>query len=428
MLIEKFLYSVITDEDSTTLLKVKSSFLVDDEIDYVAFVQDFYATHSKFPDIATVNAKFGISLIKNTEPATHWFDEIYSLYQDGIVEKAILDGAKSKKDAIKIFQQAIVDYNTESEVEVLHFNEGTKRAENYKDRKINKGITYLSTGRTELDEFSLGYKGADLWTIGGFESVGKTWQLLRMANWLDLWMFDNGVKRPILIISGEMTSDELADRLDAIRCELSYQRLSNGGLKPMEERKYMNYLKGFESNIVIVDSFDGMGDIEFFVALYRPGMMFIDGSHLLAPSYDWKDIAQVTARMKKLTRNNKIPIVNTTHLKAEKGKSNKGGELDDFAYTKGYTRDSDIVGVMFQTDLMALENKVGVDWVKVRRGNKSRSIWQTDYENSKTDLVETISGKELALLKSGASEDDISAMLGSGEATHDGTKVSTLFP
>lgn len=764
MLIEKFLYSVIENSDSETLFKVKDKFLVGDEIDYVNFVKDFYSVHSKFPDIATINSKFGITLIANTEPASFWFDELYGLFQEGVVEKAILDGAKKKHEAIKIFQQAIVDYNTELDVKILNFNDGNPRVKSYTDRKTNGGITYLSTGRAELDEFSLGYKGADLWTIGGFESVGKaeplsnkiltynrgvikfgeltlddmvygsnglpqnieaihpqgvrsiyritfadktfadcdgehlwdseivsdrtlkkgfitrttlelkeylakypksiiripdtpcvsfarqeplpihpyllgcllgddsltkhdttisnndielidrvkelwsnwsdvtgkrpndatcirlkgidkelsklglkgtnsftkfipdiyltasisdriellrglmdtdgyndrgtcaefavrskeladdttrlvrqlggiaitntkevkgkpfymvrasfhadnfinpfyvtrkangfkprasnscygkvirsieyireeeaqcisvsnsdslyltgedcivthnTWQLLRMVNWLDLWCLDNAITRPILIVSGEMTSDELADRLDAIRCEVSYQRLTNGSLKPTEERKYMNYLKGFESNVIMVDSFDGIQDVEYFVSLYRPCMMFIDGSHLLAPSYDWKDIAQVTARMKSITRNNKVPIVNTTHLKAEKGKSSKGGELDDFAYTKGYTRDSDIVGVMFQTDLMGLENQVGIDWVKVRRGNKSRSIWQTDYETSQTDLVETISGKELALLKGGASEDEISMLLNQGgSATHNGTTTSSLF-
>ena len=253
----------------------------------------------------------------------------------------------------------------------------------------------------ELDIMSLGYKKADLWTIGGRESIGKTWQLLKMADALDNWMIDKGIDRPILIVSGEMTAEELEERLDSIRCSISYQRLSSGTLNPGEERKYQRYLSGFNSNIIIVDSFDGVEDIEYFINLYRPAGVFVDGSHLFAKSYDWKDVAHVTKTMKTYTRNHKVPIINTTHLKADRGTSAKGGDLDDFAYSKGYTRDSDIVGVMFASDIMELDNQVGIDWVKVRRGSKARNVWQSDYEKSTTILVENLTGKELASAKIG---------------------------
>lgn len=401
MLILNFLYSVITNSDEKALYKLKEKFLPPKEKAYLIFVQDFYALHSKMPDVATVEAKFNIILIVNSEPADFWFAELYQAFQNTIVEQAIITSAKNKTGAIKIFQQAIADFNTDADVEVYNYADGGKRIKSYDERKLNKGITYLSTGMPELDGFSLGYKKADLWTIGGRESIGKTWQLLKMADALDNWMLNNGVTRPILIVSGEMTAEELEERLDSIRCQISYQRLSNGMLESGEERKFKRYLQGFESNIIIVDSFDGIDDVDFFITLYRPACIFIDGSHLLSPSYDWKDIAQVTAKMKKLTRNNKVPIINTTHLKAERGNSAKGGDLDDFAYTKGYTRDSDIVGVMFASDMMELDNKVGIDWVKVRRGNRTRTTWQSDHEKGKTTLVENITGKELASAKIG---------------------------
>ena len=410
MLIFNFLYSVITAGDNTTLYKLKEKFLPVKEKEYLTFTQDFYALHNKLPDISTLEGKFNIKIKSNTEPADFWFKEIYSSFQTSITETAILSSAKNKGGAIKIFQQAIIDYNTDLDVEVYTYADGGKRMDAYKDRKTNKGITNLSTGMSELDSMSLGYKKADLWTIGGRESIGKTWQLLKMADALDNWMLQNAVKRPILIVSGEMTAEELEERLDSIRCQISYQKLSNGTLEAGEERKFNRYLQSFESNIIIIDSFDGLDDVDFFITLYRPACIFIDGSHLLAPSYDWKDIAQVTARMKKMTRNNKVPIINTTHLKAERGNSAKGGDLDDFAYTKGYTRDSDIVGVMYASDMMELDNKVGIDWVKVRRGNRSRTVWQSDHSNGKTILVENITGKELASARLG---DD-----GSGKGTY----------
>lgn len=404
MLILKFLYSVLDNDDADALFKLKEKFLTPRDRDYLTFTQDFFALHKKLPARTTLEGKFGIVLHKNTEPADFWLKEIQMSFQKSVIESAIIESAKTRGDskkALEIFQQAIVEHNTDMEIEVHSYKDGAQRLKNYSERKIHKGITYLSTGMLELDVMSMGYKKADLWTIGGRESIGKTWQLLKMANALDITMLTNKNDRPILIVSGEMTAEELEERLDSIRCAISYARLSSGDLKKGEEMKYQRYLAGFNSNIIIIDSFDGVEDIEYFITLYRPACIFVDGSHLLAKSYDWKDVAHVTKTMKTITRNNKVPIVNTTHLKAERGTSAKGGDLDDFAYSKGYTRDSDIVGVMFASDIMELDNQVGIDWVKVRRGNRSRNVWQSDYDNSTTTLVENLTGKELASAKLG---------------------------
>lgn len=399
MLIESFLYSIIEKNDAETLFKVKDYFLVPKEKPYVDFVKDFYANYAKLPDLTTVEQKFKIQLQDNTESTDYWYKELVDKYKKKIIDETIINSAKNKSQALDNFQQAIIDSNTDIDSKVLIYSDGASRAKDYDERKKNKGITHMSSGNADLDLFSLGYKKADLWTIGGREGIGKTWLLLRMAMWLDMYLLSKYITRPILIISGEMDAEELGERLDAMRCEISYNRLSRGDLTPIEERKFKRFLRGFFSNIKIIDTFDNLKDIEYFISIYRPVAVFIDGSHLLAKSYEWVDVARVTATMKRITRNNKVPIINTTHLKAEKGKSAKGGDLDDFAYTKGYTRDSDIVGVMFASDLMELENKFGIDWVKVRRGNKARLIWQNDYETSKMDLFESLTGAQLAAAK-----------------------------
>lgn len=731
MLAESFLYSVINGNDTETLFKVKDKFLPVKEQKYLEFVKDFYASYNKLPDLTTVENKFRIQLIDNTETTGYWYNEIISKYQEYVIEQAVVNSAKNKKKALDFFQQAIVDYNVDIDSKIADYSDKIRRATDYNNRKGTKGITYLSTGDNDLDTFSLGYKRADLWTIGGAEGMGKaepisnlihtynkglisfgslevgdlvygsdgksqkvlaiypqgvrpvykisfadgtdalcdeehlwssqtsndrktkkfvvrttkelkailkkgsyiripntptiyfdnkknldihpyvlgcilgdgcmvnndttftnsdnsimdrvkklwdnysivkgtrdtdaptirlkgidkylkilglkgknsytkfipddflnssvynriellrglmdtdgyipknsanaefsvrsfelsqgitylvrslggiaiqntkqvlgktvfivrisfyadnfinvfnvsrksenfkpksknsnggkiirsieyshdeecqcisvenedklyltglygivthnTWYLLRMALWLDQYMLSKNIKKNILIVSGEMESSELEERMDAIICELSYARLSKGELTPAEERKYKRWLNGnYESNIRIVDSFDNLKDIEYFITVYRPGATFIDGSHLLASSYDWTEIARVTAGMKKLTRNKKVPIINTTHLKAEKGKSAKGGSTDDFAYTKGYTRDSDIVGVMYASDMMQLENKVGMDWVKVRRANRTQIVYENDYETCKTKVISNLTGQQLS--------------------------------
>lgn len=397
MLIENLLYSAIEQNDVDTVFKVKDRFLQIKEIKYIEFVRDFYTQYGKLPDRTTVESKFNITLNKNNEKADYWFQEILSSYKTILIEEAIKSSAKSKSKAPDIFQQALIDLNVDNETVVHSYADGKRRAQDYKTRKGTKGITYLSTGSDEIDSFSNGYKKADLWTIGGRESAGKSWFLLRMANWLDLILIKNNIKKPILIISGEMEAIELEERLDSIRCKISYLRLSKGELLSGEERRYLRYLDSAYSNIKIIDTFDGLKDIDRFAVIYQPAIIFIDGSHLLASSYDWVDIARVTANMKKMTRNRKIPVVNTTHLKADKGNTANGGGLDDFAYTKGYTRDSDIVGVMYASDIMTLNNQIGLDWVKVRRANRTQIVYENDHNNGTTKVISNVTGNQLAL-------------------------------
>ena len=401
MIVEKFLFSVISSGDKEVLFKVKEEFVPPKERPYLEFVKDFYSKHNKLPDLDTVEDKFNIQLLDNTETTDYWYSEIVDKYQEYVIEQAIINSAKNKTKALDIMQQAIVDYNVDVGGKIYDYSDGKRRIYDYDKRKGTGGITYLSTGSTDLDSFSLGFKKADLWTIGGREGLGKTWYILRMAEWLDQYLIDRRINKSILFVSGEMDAGEIEERLDAIRCEISYAKLSKGDLSPGEERKYKRYLQGFESNIRIVDSFDSIKDVEYYMGIYRPALTFIDGSHLLSSSYDWTEIAKVTASMKRITRNNKIPIVNTTHLKAERGKSAQGGDIDDFAYTKGYTRDSDIVGVMYASDMMELEYKVGIDWVKVRRGSRTQLIYQNDYDKCTTEVVESKVGSQIASAKIG---------------------------
>lgn len=398
MLILDLIYSSIETNEPTALFQVKDEFLLPKELPYLHFVQKFFAQHTKLPDVQTVEQKFNISIPINNEPAEYWRKEIVGKYQESVIENGIRDAAKNKGKAIDIWQQSILDHNVEFDSKVITHNALRKR-DRYALTKKTGGI-FQSTGNVDYDLFSLGYKPVDLWTIGGTEGSGKTWILCRMACWLDWALLELGINnRTILFISGEMDAEEVEDRMDCIRTGLPYNSFIRGELTAPQELKYNRYLDTNETNIKVVDTFDGLKDIEYLMVIYKPVAVMIDNSHLMAKSYDWGDIAQVTSGMKRAARNKKTPIINTTHLKASMGQSGKGGSIDDFAYTKGYTRDSDIAGVIFKNDMMELESKFGIDWVKVRRGVRTRQVFEQDFKTMDIKLVESLAGPLLAATK-----------------------------
>jgi len=390
---ENLLYSILEKNDATTLFLVKDVYLTQRYAAQFLFVKDYYATYGKLPDIPTVEAKFSISLNANGNPATYWLKELVDKHKEGVVENAILASAKNKKNAINIFQDAIVEYNSDHEMRVVDYGmSGTNRISRYEEIKQNGGISYLSCGNADFDEFSMGYKKADLWTLAGREGLGKTWLLLQMAKWLDTVLKLSSITRPILIVSCEMDNEELSERLDCMGAKIPYGNFLRGQLTQQEELRYDKYLSRVTSNIKIVDDCVRFSDVENYMAIYQPCAVFLDGSHNLSDSYDWKDIATLTSQMKRATRVRRTPIINTTHIKGGKGKSDKGGEIDDLAYSKGYTRDSDIVAIMYADEAMELKGEIGLDTVKIRRGTRNKIIYKMDFSNMDFTVVQKLTG------------------------------------
>ena len=62
MIVEKFLFSVISSGDKEVLFKVTEEFVPPKERPYLEFVKDFYSKHNKLPDLDTVEDKFNIQL------------------------------------------------------------------------------------------------------------------------------------------------------------------------------------------------------------------------------------------------------------------------------------------------------------------------------------------------------------------------------
>ena len=173
MLVENLLYTLINKGDIETLYKLKDKFFKQNDAEYVLFVQDFYSQYNKLPDINTVESKFNISLIPNNEKPAYWYKEVIKKYQEYVIEQAIISSAKQKNNAVDIFQKALIDYNSELDVDVIDYSDAKRRIQSYNALKLNKGVSYLPTGNDEFDVFSSGYKRADLWTIGGHEGAGK---------------------------------------------------------------------------------------------------------------------------------------------------------------------------------------------------------------------------------------------------------------
>lgn len=185
----------------------------------------------------------------------------------------------------------------------------------------NRGI--VTTGYEELDEIIYGgWMPGNLYTITGRMKQGKTSYLLHMATraWLS--------NKRILILSGEMTVDEMATKIisqythieprDIIRGEITTQGRT-------EMREFAELSSEADFYLKPITEGSTVEDIEIAVKEFEPDILYVDSAHLIyAKRYgdrwepkDHEKVKKTVNALKKLALVNNIPVVTTTHLNRE---------------------------------------------------------------------------------------------------------------
>lgn len=241
--------------------------------------------------------------------------------------------------------------------------------------------------------------GDHLFCLGDFTVTHNTWCLCYLTYMLERVLEERAEAGDtfgdILFISNEMGEDEIKERLDCIRFKLPYKSFNEGTLTAREKNRYYKGLETLRKNrskIRIAQSCSTIDELTTLIGLYQPCVVFIDGSYLMEPKMTegWEKIAYVTRNLKRIAKNFKVPIINTTQLKRGSSKSASKFALDgqdDFAYSSSYTQDSDIAIRMFQDPDMKFHDLVGMEVVKGRRVISGTTLV---FQNDLTNMVHSI--------------------------------------
>ena len=221
--------------------------------------------------------------------------------------------------------------------------------------------------------------GDHLFCLGDFTVTHNTWLLTYMTYLLEKVLLEKEAMGEtfgdILFISNEMGEEEIKERLDCIKFRLPYESFLKGTLTEREKGRYyrgLETLKKGRSKIRIVYSCQTIDELSTYMGLYQPSAVFIDGSYLMEGKMQegWEKIVYITRNLKRIAKNFKTPIINTTQLKRGSNKSGSKFALDgqdDFAYSSSYAQDSDIAIRMFQDADMKFHDLIGCEVVKGRR-------------------------------------------------------------
>lgn len=404
---EQLLVACLKKGDHKLISAIERKWLDGDEVKQYRFVMDYYREHGEMIGLKAFCDKFKLDPSAVDSRPVYYLNAlkerfIFSKMSDDIPK--ILHGLKSDpREGLAKLQSLVATLAVDAveSKDTLYSEETEKRVSDYEERTKSLGVTYLSMGCDDLDKVFFGYRKQDLITIGGKAGAGKSWVLCYL-----IVLLEDAILRKealtgehygdILLITNEMGEDEIKERLDCIRFRLPYKRFLEGTLTEREKGRYyrgLERLKETKSKIRIIYSCQTIDELATQMGLYHPSAVFIDGSYLMEPKLQegWEKIVYVTRNLKRLAKNFKAPILNTTQLK--RGATKTGSKFaldgqDEFAYSSSYAQDSDIAMRMYQDADMKFHDLIALEVVKGRRVVSGTTlIFQNDLDNMRHSIT-----------------------------------------
>lgn len=304
-------------------------------------VQWYHQRYSALPDINTLKLILAKSKISEEmkqkvtllyselasatfadRPLVFLIDELKEEYKTAKLRETLVTSvnhleAEKIKEAIDSLKEGIVKLELTGRDDVREgFIDKTadERFGRYTDIKMNpdkyKGI---HIGFPTFDSVTNGVRGGQLMVIIAAVKEGKSTMLLNVAH--NVYM--NG--HNVLYVSVEMPKEQVERRFDARATGLSYSKIRDGRLNPMEEQIYKQCLtnqKAKTNKFYTIDSHNCStsylrSKIKTFP--HKFDLVVLDYLTLIQPSVkgkdQWESIGKVTEEVRAIAREMNIPII-----------------------------------------------------------------------------------------------------------------------
>jgi len=243
----------------------------------------------------------------------------------------------------------------------------------------------IETGYIDFDDLTGGLHDSELVILAARPSMGKTALALNMVEHIAI--DDRGPARPVLFVSLEMSSMELADRLLCSRARVNGHRLRNGQITAEESRKLVQTAADVSRAPLFIDDSPSRNMTEIAANARRLkrrenlALVVVDYLQLIDPDNSrdprQEQVARIARRLKGLARELSIPVLclaqlnrqveatrdsrpQLSHLR-ESGAIEQDADVVMFIHREEYyqTTDEDRERVKGQADLMIKKQRNG---------------------------------------------------------------------
>lgn len=317
---------------------------------------DHWGKYGEVATATTVKAEFPtLALLKVEDSLDYLLDKFieyrrYVKVEDTIQTAAeVLSTKRDYEEALRVIEANVQEIHREGVPGVsdlhLHRDPYSRYLDYQKLVGSTGGLLGLPTGFSRIDEATAGLQGGQLCTVIAPPKRGKSQILLQTA----INVHDAG--HSVMFQSFEMNNTEQQTRHDAMRSNISHNRLRRRTLNPSEDRRYAKMLKDMETltaPLTLVDSLHGItvSALAAKIEQVNPEVVFVDGVYLMTDengeSGTPQAITAITRSLKRLAQRRDIPIIISTQTLLWKM---KGGKVsaDAIGYSSSLFQDSDVI-------------------------------------------------------------------------------------
>jgi replicative DNA helicase len=213
------------------------------------------------------------------------------------------------------------------------------------------GVTGIPTGFAKLDKYTTGIHPL-YYIIAARPSVGKTMLMMNIAE-----HFAIAQKKPVAIFSLEMSIEELTERLYSSVTRINSMSIRTGNLNNAECNRILNAINEIDASGMIIDDTTGLDIAELrrrarrFVHKHGAAAIFVDYLGLIESSSrraldnDTVRVSIVSAGLKNLQRELKVPVIACCQLNRDKEKRGDDArpKLSDLRQSGSIEQDADVV-------------------------------------------------------------------------------------
>ena len=253
----------------------------------------------------------------------------------------------------------------------------------------------VETGFTDLDTLCGGLHNSELIILAARPSMGKTALAMNIAEHIAI-----DTHQPVLFVSLEMASLELADRLLCSAAQVNGHRLRNGTISQEDRRRLVQKSSEISSAPLFIDDTPGRTLTEIAAVARRLkrkqglSLIVIDYLQLIEPDNPrdprQEQVARIARRLKTMSRELDIPILCLAQLnrQAEVSRDNRP-RLNHLRESGAIEQDADVVMFVhreeyYQTtdeDRERVKGEAEIIISKQRNGpiGDVKLLWQHDY-------------------------------------------------
>lgn len=269
-------------------------------------------------------------------------------------------------------------------------------------KKRGGRVNGVTTGYTQLDKVLGGLQNSDLLILAARPSMGKTSLAVNIALNAAESFFKNkptsGKAYSVAVFSLEMSSDQLTNRVLAIKTEIDGSKIRNGMvnkdefIKLSEECRKINDLPFFIDDTPAITISALRTRARRLKRVHNVGLIIVDylqllrGVHLGSNVNRVQEIGEITQGLKAIAKELNIPVIALSQLsRAVESRENKRPLLSDLRESGNIEQDADVVMFIYRAEYY-LEREIPDEGEKYRE-------WEENREKMK-NIAEVIIAKQ----------------------------------